>query len=138
GSVAEWARDYASDLSDTEADPDAVAAAGDHLYSDILTDYPECNGTYALFETYTALALWRDNDAAFAAAVVAAAAVRAGDGYGADMTDMTRAAVDTVGGRIIGSLLSDLSNTLSDALSAADDAAYAEAAASGLFDADPE
>lgn len=138
GSVAEWARDYAADLSDTEADPDVVADAGAHLYRDILADYPECNGTYALFETYTALALWRDNDAADAAAAVAAAAVRAGDDYGADMTDMTRAAVDTVGGRIIGSLLSDLSDALSDALSAADDAAYADAAAAGLFDTDPE
>jgi len=138
GSVAEWARDYASDLSDTEADPDAVADAGAHLYRDILADYPECNGTYALFETYTALALWRDDDASDAAAAVAAAAVRAGDDYGADMVEMTRAAVDTVGGRIIGSLLSDLSDTLSDALSAADDAAYADAAAAGLFDTDPE
>lgn len=138
GSVAEWARDYAADLSDTEADPDAVLVAGAHLCSETLADYPECNGTYALFETYTALALWRDDDASDAAAAVAAAAVRAGDDYGADMVDMTRAAVDTVGGRIIGSLLSDLSDTLSDALSAADDAAYAEAAAAGLFDTDPE
>lgn len=138
GSVAEWARDYASDLSDTGADPDAVADAGGHLYRDTLTDYPEWNGTHALFETYTALALWRDDDASDAAAAVATAAVRVGEYDRVDMVDMTRAAVHTVGARIIGSLLSDLSGTLSDALSAADDAAYANAAALGLFDTDPE